>query len=362
MRFAGRRDAIASSALHCGWAPSLANTTLEPGALSEHAGELCLQLTDERGLEQFGHASEVGRSQPASIGIEERERADGGLMPRTAHRVVLGTWPFMAGRAIALLVPWWLRRLGLAATRPRVLSVLGHHHSVEPDLHRDGLIGDNVARAYGRRNDRATQLVARCDRARESAQGRVAQRRRAHLREKLRRLLLWHQRDRARSDARHAGRVHPFDDPQSKVHWNGNPPAPRLLVDAALQRNVAKDRLVFAPVRPPIPPALAIDVDLRSVGVRGLHRPRHLHATPRVGQLLHLTLDNLQIHCVGIQPIQLKAQLTHMPLDGRRIDRGRHLDLLSAAAAYTQANCDAGRVDCSVTINSRPGWIWTHSE
>src|SRR5260370_8752782 len=125
---------------------------IERGALSEPAGGLLFQLADQRGLVRLGHASEVDRSQTLAGGVEERESSHRSLMPRAAHRALFSVRAFAADRAVALLMSWWLRRLGLPAPRLRVLSVLRHHHAVKTRLHPHPFIGHTLAPPHGPRN------------------------------------------------------------------------------------------------------------------------------------------------------------------------------------------------------------------
>lgn len=82
-----------------------------------------------------------------AVGIEERQRADGRLMPRPPQRPVgrrrrIGTY-----LPVTLFVPGWVRIVRLSAARPRVFAVLRNHHTVERDLDRHRLLRDRVARA-----------------------------------------------------------------------------------------------------------------------------------------------------------------------------------------------------------------------
>src|SRR5579864_487680 len=133
---------------------------VELGPLAQHARQLIFQFTDKCRLVRLGHAGKVDRSQTYALGVEKREGAYRGLVPRATHRAVLGARFVTPHRTVAPLMSWWLWRLRLAAPRLRVLSVLRHHHAVQTRLHRNGFVGNDVTRAHGRRDDGPIKFVA----------------------------------------------------------------------------------------------------------------------------------------------------------------------------------------------------------
>src|SRR5208337_5479127 len=134
-----------------------------------------------------------------------------------------------------------------------------------------------------------------------------------------------------------------------------------LLIDRAPQGHRPEHRLVVVGGIATIPPALAVDLHFRRGRVGALHRDRHLRSTPRLRHLQHPPLDDVHVHVVSRQPPQLLAQLTHPPLDGLDVFPARHPCLLTDQPPDPQAKTDPSCASSSSAINSRRGWMWTHT-
>jgi hypothetical protein len=98
-----------------------------------------------------------------------------------------------------------------------MFAILWHHHAIEPDLYGDCAGCNGVLFAHDGCDDGSVLLVARRHRPRQSPDGRVAQRGRPYLVQKVGRLVLGHARQRLGRDARKPRRVRPLDHSQPQV-------------------------------------------------------------------------------------------------------------------------------------------------
>ena len=291
--------------------------------LRDDRHQLVREVLHKSRLERFRHSPVVDGVQAIPLVVEERHGSHGCLVPRATLGAVAARGRLDKRRPVPQLVPWWVRFLGFAPARLRVLTVLRHHHAVQRDLNGDRSARNGLLRTQRRLDDRTALLVPCRHRARNPTDARLADGRRADLDQQLRRFLVRHHGRCARYDTCHARCIRSLDDTETQVHRDGDASPTRLLIDAALDSDPPEQREVLAGRDAASAPCRAVDLDLWCIGVRLLHRRHHQLAAHRAEVLLNRTLDIQKVQ--GLPRATLKVRLELMPLAlGNRLASLRH--------------------------------------